>query len=153
MPQEPPMAAAKGFELHISTTNQILEDREILIEFKENNGKDKAFSALVKKYQQRIYWHIRKMIIDHDDTDDVLQEVFVKVYKNLDGFREASQLYTWIYRIATNEALTFLNKRRKRLALGLDEINNELENHLTSGVYISGDEVQMKLQHLKLLLI
>ena len=146
MPQASPMAPAKGVELNIGTTDQILEDREILIEFKENNGKDKAFSALVKKYQQRIYWHIRKMVIDHDDTDDVLQDVFVKVYKNLDGFREASQLYTWIYRIATNEALTFLNKQRKRQALGLDDINNELENHLTSGVYISGDEVQMKLQ-------
>lgn len=123
-----------------------MEDREILIEFKEKNGKDKAFSALVSKYQQRIYWHIRKMVINHDDTDDVLQEVFVKVYKNLDGFREASQLYTWIYRIATNEALTFLNKQKRRLSLGIDDINNELENHLTSGVYISGDEVQMKLQ-------
>lgn len=86
------------------------------------------------------------MVINHDDADDVVQEVFMKVYKNLDTFREASQLYTWIYRIATNEALTFLNKRKKRLAIGIDDINNELENHLSSGNYISGDEIQMKLQ-------
>ena len=130
----------------VSSTNQNLEDRDILIQFKEPSGKSRAFSALVQKYQQRMYWHIRKMVINHEDADDVVQEVFLKVYKNLDNFREASQLYTWMYRIATNESLTFLNKRRKRLSLGLDDINNELENHLASGTYISGDEVQMKLQ-------
>jgi RNA polymerase sigma-70 factor (ECF subfamily) len=123
-----------------------LEDREILNQFKSDNGKSAAFSALVQKYQQRMYWHIRKMVIDHEDADDVLQDVFIKVYKNLNSFREASQLYTWIYRIATNEALTHLNKRKKRLTLGLDEVNAELADNLASGSYISGDEIQMKLQ-------
>ena len=93
-----------------------------------------------------MYWHIRKMVIDHEDADDVLQEVFVKVYKNLNGFREASQLYTWIYRIATNESLTHLNRKKKRQGLSYDDINQELENNLVSGSYISGDEIQMKLQ-------
>ena len=93
-----------------------------------------------------MYWHIRKMVISHEDADDVLQEVFVKVYKNLNGFREASQLYTWIYRIATNESLTHLNRKKKRQGLAYDDINQELENNLVSGSYISGDEIQMKLQ-------
>ena len=93
-----------------------------------------------------MYWHIRKMVISHEDADDVLQEVFVKVYKNLDGFREASQLYTWIYRIATNESLTHLNRKKKRQGLAYDDINQELANNLVSGSYISGDEIQMKLQ-------
>ncbi|MCE7993234.1 MAG: RNA polymerase sigma factor [Roseivirga sp.] len=123
-----------------------MEDRDILHQFKSDNGKSRAFSALVQKYQQRMYWHIRKMVIDHEDADDVLQEVFVKVYKNLEGFREASQLYTWIYRIATNEALTHLNKKKKRQALAYEDVNQELANNLVSGSYISGDEIQLKLQ-------
>ena len=76
-----------------------MEDHQIIEEFKKPVTKNKAFGVLLEKYQQRIYWHIRKILIDHDDTDDVVQEVFIKVFKNLDGFREASQLYTWIYRI------------------------------------------------------
>ena len=93
-----------------------------------------------------MYWHIRKMVIEHEDADDVLQEVFVKVYRNLDNFREASQLYTWIYRIATNEALTHLNKKKKRQALSYEDVNQELANNLVSSSYVSGDEIQLKLQ-------
>ncbi len=123
-----------------------MEDRDILLQFKSDNGKSRAFSALVQKYQQRMYWHIRKMVIEHEDADDVLQEVFVKVYRNLDNFREASQLYTWIYRIATNEALTHLNKKKKRQALSYEDVNQELANNLVSSSYVSGDEIQLKLQ-------
>lgn len=123
-----------------------MEDHQIIEEFKKPTTKNKAFGVLLEKYQQRIYWHIRKIIIDHDDTDDVVQEVFIKVFKNLDGFREASQLYTWIYRIATNEALTFLKKRQRKKAWSIDEVNHDLENKLTSGSYIDGDEIQVKLQ-------
>ena len=123
-----------------------MEDRDILLQFKSDNGKSRAFSALVQKYQQRMYWHIRKMVIEHEDADDVLQEAFVKVYRNLDNFREASQLYTWIYRIATNEALTHLNKKKKRQALSYEDVNQELANNLVSSSYVSGDEIQLKLQ-------
>lgn len=123
-----------------------MEDHQIIEEFKKPLTKNKAFGVLLEKYQQRIYWHIRKILIDHDDTDDVVQEVFIKVFKNLDGFREASQLYTWIYRIATNEALTFLKKRQRKQAWSIDEASYDLENKLTSSSYIDGDEIQVKLQ-------
>jgi RNA polymerase sigma-70 factor (ECF subfamily) len=123
-----------------------LEDHQIIENFKNASTKNKAFNALLEKYQQRVYWHIRKIIIDHDDTDDVIQEVLIKIYRNLEGFREASQLYTWIYRIATNEALTFLKRRQKKFAYSLEDVNNELENKLSSGSYIDGDEIQLKLQ-------
>lgn len=123
-----------------------MEDHQIIQEFRITTTRNKAFNALIEKYQQRIYWHVRKIIIDHDDTDDVVQDVFIKVFKNLEGFREASQLYTWMYRIATNEALTFLKKRQRKQAWAIDEVNNDLENKLTSGSYIDGDEIQMKLQ-------
>ena len=123
-----------------------MEDHQIIQEFRITTTRNNAFNALVEKYQQRIYWHVRRIIIDHDDTDDVVQDVFIKVFKNLEGFREASQLYTWMYRIATNEALTFLKKRQRKQAWSIDEANNDLENKLTSGSYIDGDEIQMKLQ-------
>jgi RNA polymerase sigma factor (sigma-70 family) len=123
-----------------------LEDHQIIENFKDPSTKNKAFNALLEKYQQRIYWHIRKIVIDHDDTDDVIQEVLIKIYKNLSGFREASQLYTWLYRIATNEALTFLKRKQKKFAYSLEDVNNELENKLSSGSYINGDEIQLKLQ-------
>ena len=72
---------------------------------------------LVREYQERLYWHIRKMVIDHDDADDLVQEVFIKIWKNLDKFREEAKLYTWIYRIASNECLNFLKKKRNRFFL------------------------------------
>lgn len=123
-----------------------MEDQQIIEYFKSSDTKNKAFNELLEKYQQRIYWHIRKIVIDHDDSDDVIQEVFIKIYKNLDGFREASQLYTWIYRIATNEALTFIKRRQRKFAYSIEDVSNDLENKLTSGSYIDGDEIQLKLQ-------
>jgi len=131
---------------HLNAKATFLEDQQIIERFKIAETKNKAFNELLEKYQQRIYWHIRKIVIDHDDTDDVIQEVFIKIYKNLDGFREASQLYTWIYRIATNEALTFIKRRQRKFAYSIEDVNNDLENKLTSGSYIDGDEIQLKLQ-------
>jgi RNA polymerase sigma factor (sigma-70 family) len=100
----------------------------------------------VRKYQQKMYWHIRKMVIDHDDADDLVQEVFVKVWKHIGNFREDAQLYTWIYRIATNECLNFLRKKRIRLFLPIHDVQNELAEKLDSSPYIDGDEIQLKLQ-------
>ena len=93
-----------------------------------------------------MYWHIRKMVIDHDDADDLVQEVFVKVWKHIENFREDAQLYTWIYRIATNECLNFLRKKRIRLFLPIHDVQNELAEKLDSSPYIDGDEIQLKLQ-------
>lgn len=86
------------------------------------------------------------MVIDHDDADDLVQEVFVKIWKNIDGFREEAQLYTWIYRIATNECLNFLRKKRKRFFLPIHDLQDDLTQKLESGSYISGDDIQVKLQ-------
>jgi len=101
---------------------------------------------LVRTYQQRVYWHVRKMVIDHDDADDITQEVFIKVHKSIEGFREDSQLFTWIYRIATNECLNFLNKKRRRFFLPIEDIAPQLAAKIDTSEEISGDEIQMKLQ-------
>ena len=101
---------------------------------------------LVRTYQQRVYWHVRKMVIDHDDADDLTQEVFIKIHKAIGNFREDSQLFTWIYRIATNECLNFLNKKRRRFFLPIEDINIQLSAKIDSSDTISGDEIQKKLQ-------
>ena len=92
-----------------------MDDKELLAKIRNPETRNYGFNMLVRSYQQKVYGIARKMVIDHDDADDITQEVFIKVHKSIDTFREDSQLYTWIYRIATNEALTFLNKKRRRL--------------------------------------
>lgn len=123
-----------------------MEDSELIEKLKGEDTKNYAFNLLVRKYQERIYWHIRKMVIDHDDADDLVQEVFIKVWKYLDNFRGDSQLYTWIYRIATNECLSFLAKKKKRFFLPIVDVEKELSNHIDSGTNLSGDEIHLKLQ-------
>src|SRR6187402_74923 len=91
-----------------------VEDAEILSKFQDEKTRNEAFNLLLSKYQQKIYWHVRRMVIDHDDADDLVQDVFIKVWKNLPGFRSDAQLYTWMYRIATNECITFLNKKKQK---------------------------------------
>ena len=105
-----------------------------------------AFNLLVRKYQKRVYALVRKMVIDHDDADDLTQDVFIKVWNNLDKFRADSQLFTWIYRIASNECLSFLRKKRSRFFLPIHDISHELENKLDDTPYFSGDEIAKKLQ-------
>jgi RNA polymerase sigma factor (sigma-70 family) len=123
-----------------------VEDAEILSKFQDVKTRNEAFNLLLKKYQQKIYWHIRRMVIDHDDADDLVQDVFIKVWKNLEGFRSDAQLYTWMYRIATNECITFLNKKKQKNNISLDEISYELADTLASSSYFDGDKAQMKLQ-------
>lgn len=123
-----------------------MEDHELLEKLRNEESRNFAFNQLVRKYQEKIYWHIRKMVIDHDDADDLVQDVFIKVYKNIGRFREDAQLYTWIYRIATNECLTFLNKKRKRFFLPIGDVEGELNQKLDRSSHIDGNEVQLKLQ-------
>ena len=85
------------------------DDLDIIADLKQKNKKNLAFHILVKKYQEKLYWHIRKIVVKHEDADDVLQNTFVKVWRNIDSFREESSLYTWLYRIATNESISFIN--------------------------------------------
>lgn len=121
-------------------------DQKLLAQFRNQETRNYAFNLLVREYQKRLYWHIRKILLDHDDTDDVLQNVFIKVWKNLDGFKGESQLYTWLYRIATNESITFLNQKKKRAGVPLDDVSAFLANNLESDNYYKGDEIQTLLQ-------
>lgn len=121
-------------------------DSELLQQFRDETTRHYAFNLIVRKYQQRIYWHIRRIVISHDDANDVVQNVFIKVWKALDGFREDSQLYTWMYRIATNESITFLNQKKRRFAIPFSDVEHELSNSLSNDVYFSGDKIQLKLQ-------
>ncbi|MBK6839441.1 MAG: sigma-70 family RNA polymerase sigma factor [Bacteroidetes bacterium] len=121
-------------------------DIDLLRQFREESTRHYAFNMLVRKYQQRLYWHIRRIVIDHEDANDIIQNVFIKVWKSLINFREDSQLYTWLYRIATNESLTFLNQKKRRFAIPFSDVEHELSNSLSSDTYFSGEKIQLKLQ-------
>lgn len=123
-----------------------VEDAEILRKFQDEKTRNEAFNLLLKKYQQKLYWHIRRMVIDHDDADDIVQDTFVKIWKNLPGFRSDAQLYTWMYRIATNECITFLNKKKQKNNIPLDDVAYELADTLADSTYFNGDKAQLKLQ-------
>ncbi len=123
-----------------------VEDSEILLKFSDERTREEAFGLLLKKYQQKIYWHIRRLVINHDDADDLVQDVFIKVWKNLENFRNNSQLYTWLYRIATNECLTFLNKKKLQSNIPIEEIAYDLADSLAGSSYFDGTKAQMRLQ-------
>ena len=123
-----------------------MDDKLILEQFRNEETRNYAFNLLVRQYQKRLYWHIRKILIDHDDTDDVLQNVFIKVWRNLENFKEESQLYSWLYRIATNESINFLNQKKKRAGISFDDVSTFLANNLISDSYFKGDEIQIILQ-------
>ncbi|MGZ3823051.1 MAG: RNA polymerase sigma factor, partial [Mucilaginibacter sp.] len=123
-----------------------VDDAEILSKFQDEKTRNEAFNLLLKKYQQKLYWHIRRMVVDHDDADDLIQDTFVKVWKNLPGFRSDAQLYTWMYRIATNECITFLNKKKQKNNIPLDDVAYELADTLADSSYFNGDQAQLKLQ-------
>ncbi len=122
------------------------DDRDLIASLKDASTRDLAFQGLVNKYKERLYWHIRKIVISHDDTDDVLQNTFIKVWRSIENFREESSLYTWLYRIATNESITFINSAKKRTFVPMSETGEFLLNNLTSDPYFDGDEIQRKLQ-------
>ncbi|PTX43319.1 RNA polymerase sigma-70 factor (ECF subfamily) [Christiangramia gaetbulicola] len=105
-----------------------------------------AFRELISLYKERLYWHIRNMVKSHDDTDDILQNTFVKVYKNIAQFKGDSKLYSWMYRIATNESITYLNNKARRLQITSEEMQNQIIDNLESDVYFEGDQIQLKLQ-------
>lgn len=125
---------------------QHYSDEEILAYYRDESSRNMALHYLIQKYQQKLYWHIRKIVIDHDDTDDILQNTFIKVWKGLVGFKEESQLYTWLYRIATNESLTFLKQKQKENTTSIHPIEYALSRSLESDQYFKGDEIQLKLQ-------
>lgn len=121
-------------------------DRELLELFKQPAQRETAFTAIVKKYQEKLYWHIRRLVVSHEDADDVLQNMFIKVWKALDNFREDSQLYTWLYRIATNESLSFINREKKRKSVSISDEENPLSERLKSDEYFDANKLEWKLQ-------
>jgi len=123
-----------------------IEDRELLQQFRHPETKERSFTAIIKKYQEKLYWHIRRMVVDHDDANDVLQNVFLKVWNGLENFREDSQLYTWLYRIATNESLTFLEQQKKRSAVSLSDVETGLANKVTADKNFDANRLEWKLQ-------
>lgn len=122
------------------------QETALIRQLKDTNTRDMAFHILVKRYQERLYWHIRKIVLGHTDTDDVLQNTFLNAWRGLDSFREESQLFTWLYRIATNEALKLLQEKKKKGMLSQDEKGEYLRDNLSSDEYFSGEEAQEVLQ-------
>ena len=123
-----------------------MEEELIIAKISNEETRNYGFNLLVREYQERLYWHVRKMVIDHDDADDIIQEIFVKVWKNLDSFRADAKLYTWLYRIATNECLTFLKKKKRKFFVPINDVASELSSKVESDSNLSGDEIQLKLQ-------
>ena len=121
-------------------------DKELLAQFSNSDTKEKGFTAIVRKYQEKLYWHIRRMVIEHADADDVLQNVFIKVWKGLEHFREDSQLYTWLYRIATNETLSFLEKQKRTATQPLNDLESSLENKIKADSYFDSNQLEWRLQ-------
>lgn len=124
----------------------LLDDKELLELFRIEKTKESAFTSILKKYQERLYWHIRRLVVEHEDANDVLQNMFIKVWKSLENFREDSQLYTWLYRIATNECLTFLEKQKKKSTLSLSNEESGLENKVKADTNFNANKLEWKLQ-------
>ncbi len=124
----------------------MVEEKELVSALQSDAQKESAFRSLVTQYKERLYWHIRKIVLDHDDTDDVLQNTFIKVFKNIHRFKRDSKLFTWMYRIATNEAITFINKKTKKNNITIEAVKDQVISRLESDVYFEGDAIQLQLQ-------
>jgi RNA polymerase sigma-70 factor (ECF subfamily) len=122
------------------------DDQDIIQLLGPGKDEQKAFRLLVSRYGERLYWHVRKIVIGHEDADDVLQNTFIHVWKGLDDFRQEARLYTWMYRVATNEALNFLKEKRRNVHGHLEEITDLLEERLEGDPYFCGDDIQRELQ-------
>lgn len=123
----------------------MVEDQSLLKDLQSDQNKEAAFRVLVSQYKERLYWHIRTIVIDHEDTDDIVQNTFIKVFRNISSFKGESKIYTWMYRIATNEALNYLKKKSKRTKVSMEVIKENSILHLESDIYFDGDEIQIKL--------
>jgi RNA polymerase sigma-70 factor (ECF subfamily) len=122
------------------------EDFELLIQFRQPETKEKAYTAIVRKYQERLYWHIRRMVVNHEDANDVLQNVFIRVWNGLENFREDAKLYTWLYRVATNECLSFLEQQKKKATLSLSDDEDGLANQIKADKDFDANKIEWKLQ-------
>lgn len=121
-------------------------ENQLIQRLKNEETSSVAFKEVVSLYKERLYWHIRNMVKNHEDAHDVLQNTFIKVFKNIKKFKGDSKLYSWMYRIATNEAINFLNKKARQLQISSEDLQQRLITNLESDVYFEGDEIQLKLQ-------
>jgi RNA polymerase sigma-70 factor (ECF subfamily) len=124
----------------------LVSEQTLISDLQNKEIQSQAFEILVNTYKERLYWHIRRIVLNHDDADDVLQNTFIKVFRNIDGFKGESKLFSWMYRIATNESLTFLKQKSKKLGLNDMEYQERLVENLEADVYFEGDEIQLQLQ-------
>lgn len=122
------------------------DDKTLIEDFKQPDLKEKAFTSIIKKYQEKLYWHIRRMVVTHDDANDVLQNMFIKVWNGLQNFREDSQLYTWLYRIATNESLTFLDQQKRKSSVSFSDVEEGLSNKIKADSNFDANRLEWKLQ-------
>jgi len=123
-----------------------MDDHILVASFKREQSKEAAFTKLVQKYQERLYWHIRRMVVEHEDTNDILQNVFIKVWKNLGEFREESNLYTWLYRIGTNEALTWIEQQKRRASVSMSDNEDVFSEKLKAQTDFDPNMIEWKLQ-------
>ena len=124
----------------------MIEEKQLVSALQSIDKNEKAFRILISQYKERLYWHIRKIVIIHEDADDVLQNTFIKVFKNIHKFKGDSKLFTWMYRIATNESLNFINKNAKQNNISIEKIKDQLISNLESDIYFEGDVIQIQLQ-------
>ena len=122
------------------------EEKEFIAELLNPKTQNQAFQKLLQNYQKPLYNHIRNIVLNHDDTDDVLQNTFIKIFQNLKNFKGESKLFSWIYRIATNEAITFINNKAKRNGTTSEALQTKIVENLQADVYFDGNEIQLKLQ-------
>ena len=123
-----------------------LSDSELLVQFRNPLTKERSYTTIIKKYQEKLYWHVRRMVIEHEDANDVLQNVFIRVWNGLENFREDSQLYTWLYRIATNECLTYLEQQKKRSSVSFSDVESGLSNKIKADQHFDANRLEWKLQ-------
>jgi len=123
-----------------------LQDSDLLVQFRNPATKEAAYTSLIKKYQEKLYWHVRRIVVEHEDANDVLQNTFIRVWNALENFREDSQLYTWLYRIATNECLTFLEQKKRKSSISLSDEENSLTGSIKADKDFDPGKIEWKLQ-------
>ncbi|NLC49796.1 MAG: sigma-70 family RNA polymerase sigma factor [Bacteroidales bacterium] len=122
------------------------KEEDILILLRNPDTQRQGFAQVVEEYSERLYWQIRKMVYSHEDANDILQDVFIKAWLNIDKFRGDAKLSTWLYKIAINESITFINRSKAKLNLSIDDDDSFLINQLEGDKYFDGDHAEMLLQ-------
>lgn len=130
----------------MTTAKQVKREQQMVAMLQSGQNVEEAFRWLVGEYQERLYWHIRRIVIEHEDANDVVQNTFVRVFRSIKNYKGDAKLYTWLYRIATNESITFLNSKKRKATTSLHAPENNLEQRLTTDAYFDGDDIQIKLQ-------